>query len=220
MMRCCNADGLVLRPDVSATEIDKYFVSAAGLDQSDNALSDGGEVWTTTSVIGDSEFYRFYYVFSVNLKRSMMLYPSDFDHYRNHEDATGGEVDQWIAFETNSTSSYKVISESKPLPLSVSNKWSFEYWTLIPIYKSRPKGYYLQGEVDKWISVSGQRFKEIIYKDTGVAIVNMNGAVGETVNLAFVEYPEMKQHLISCTITETQKVVVRMPARTCSPTGI
>merc|ERR1712113_1080983 len=149
-----------------------------------------------------------------------MLYPSDFGHYRDYDLEDGAVVDQWIAFETNSTSNYKMMSDSKPLSLSVSDKWSFEYWTLIPIYKSRPSGYYLQGEVDKWISISRQRFKEIIYKDTGEAIVNVMGAVGETVNLAFVEYPEMKQHLISCTITETQKVVIRMPARTCSPTGI
>ena len=220
MMRCCNADGLVLRPDYSATEIDKYFLNAAGLDESDNALSDEGEVWTTTSVIGDNEYDRFYYVFSVNLKKSMMLYPSDFDHYVNYEYGDSAVVDQWIAFETNSTSNYKMISESNPLKLSVSNKWSFEYWTLIPIYKSRPSGFYLQGEMDKWISVSSQRFKEIIYKDSGEAIVNVMGAVGETVNVAFVQIPEMKQHLISCTITETQKVVIRMPAGTCSPTGI
>jgi len=214
IMRCCNADGLVLRPDEPAMEIDKYFLNAAGLDTSGNVLSGGGEVWSTTSVIGNSEYLRYYYVFSVNLKASFKLYPS---YIARSEGGRTQAVDNWIAFETNSTSSYKLFNETSPLTLDVSNKYTFEYYTFIPLLSTDTDGYYLQGEVNKWISVSGHRFKEIIYEDSGEVYVRMQGAVGETVDVAFVKYPDMTQTIVSCKVGETQQLVIRMPSQTCTP---
>jgi len=217
IMRCCNSDGLVLRPDVSATEIDKYFLNAAGLDSSDNLLSGDGEVWVSTSVIGESEYFRYYYVFSVNLEQTFDLFPSFIDIYRDR--AKGDEeVTQWIGFETNSTNEFVLFNESSPIELQKSDKFTFEYYTLIPMYSSdMESGYYLQGEVDKNIAVSRQRFNAIEVEDSGALTVTVSGAVGETVNVAFVKYPELKQMIVHCEIGETQTAVVRVPDMTCTP---
>ena len=218
-MRCCNADGLVLRPDVSATEIDKYFVHAAGLDASGNVLSGDGEVWVSTSQIGDSELFRYYYVFAVNLDKGFLLYPGDVDMYRERGDAEDDAASEWLAFESNTTDSYVVVNDSSPLSLSPSDKFTFEYYCFIPL---RPApaggdGYYLQGEVDKWIGVSRQRFKRIEYDDDGAVSAEIVGVVGETVVVAFVKYPEMTQTRVACKIGETLTAVVRMPDDTCTP---
>ena len=212
IMRCCNSDGLVLRPDTSATEIDKYFLNAAGIDKSDNVLS-SGEVWSTTTVIGNSEYFRYYYVFSINLQKTFKLYPSYIAHYRQEDNA---QITSWLAFETNTTNSYKIFNESSPLTLSMSDKSTFEYYTFIPLLSSDMDGYYLQGEIDKWIAISKQRFKQIMYEDSGSIYVQIAGAVNETVNIGFVKYPDLKQTIVSCTVGQTQQAVIRMPANTCS----
>ena len=213
IMRCCNSDGLVLRPDTSATEIDKYFLRAAGIDKSDNVLDDGGEVWATTSVIGNSEYFRYYYVFSINLRHSFKLYPSYIAQYQSHDSAV---ITNWLVYETNTTESYKIVNESSPLTLSMSDKYTFEYYSFIPLLSADTSGYYLQGEVDKWITVSRQRFKEIIYEDSGSIYVRISGAVDEEVNIAFVKYPDLEQTIVKCKVGQTQQIVIRMPEKTCS----
>ena len=85
------------------------------------------------------------------------------------------------------------------------------------MYSMITDGYYLQGEVDKWIAVSRQRFKEITYMESGEIYVRIVGAVGETVNIAFIQYPELEQVIVSCTFGETQQLSIRMPAEKCTP---
>eukprot|EP01083_Nonionella_stella_P114908 340133_1 len=218
IMKCCNMDGLVLRPDVSATAIDKYILNAAGLDKSSNVLK-SGEVWTTTSVIGDPDQhqFRYYYVLSVELTQTFALYPSYLNHYRREN----GYYDTWIAYEANSTDTYAIVNETSPLMLQKSDKYSFEYYRLVPLLNRDMNAFYLQGEIGKWISVSKQRFKEIVYfaEDEDEATVSVKarieGVVGETVSIAFVQYPQLKQVIVECTIGETQEAVIQMPDNTC-----
>eukprot|EP01084_Bolivina_argentea_P145760 255409_1 len=211
IMKCCNSDGMILRPDTSATEIDAYFLNAAGLAKNN---PQNGEVWSTTSVIGNSEYFRYYYVFAATLTSDFVLYPSDITHYNNGIESD--VITSWIGYETNTTTNYMMFNETNPITLkNCPNKWNFQYYSFIPILNG-DSGWYLQGEVDKWISVSRQRFKQITNDDSSVN-VKIFGAVGENVNVAFVKYPDMIQQIVNCKIGETQTVEIRMPAATCTP---
>ena len=60
-MRWCNADGLLLRPDIPATTIDSFFNRMAFRD---TTIGPNGEVWTSKSQIGQ---FIYIYVFAAEL---------------------------------------------------------------------------------------------------------------------------------------------------------
>merc|ERR1712228_97673 len=192
IMKCCMASGLLLRPDVSATMIDKYFLYKSGLNTS-NAMGVDGRIWSTYSVIGDNEFYKYLYVFAVNFDREYQLTENGNGH--------------WLAYETNTTSKFYKFDEKTPLKIKKGNEYDFQLYTLIPIQNSNDDMWYLQGEVDKWITVSNQRFQEITRNDDGTIKVAINGQVGEEVRIAFVNANSFKQHNVTCIFDETEQMI-------------
>ena len=91
-------------------------------------------------------------------------------------------------------------------------KYDFQLYTMIPV--TDESGYYLQGEVDKWITASGQRFKEIM-RTVDKLKVRMVGEVGEKVRIGFVKADDLTQKIVECTFDETEEIVIRMPEATC-----
>ena len=79
IMRWCNEDGLLLRPDVPATNIDRFFTRMAWRDKLDGP---NGEVWTSKSKIG---YLTYVYVFAVELLDEFLLKPEDikYQYYEN-----------------------------------------------------------------------------------------------------------------------------------------
>ena len=76
--------------------------------------------------------------------------------------------------------------------------------------------WYLQGELDKWISISAQRFIDITRVDnTGSIKVIIKGAENEMVNITFIKPSDSTQKPINCKIGESLTAVIRMPAATC-----
>ena len=215
IMKCCSTSGLVLRPDTSATMIDSYFKYKAGF--ANNSEMTTGQIWSTTSRIGENEQLRYIYIFVVLLKNDLKIYPSDVSYHM--EDNTNSE---WLVYETNTTDSFMKFNDNTPLQVKgggvYEGKYGFQLYTLIPVgnITSTLSGWYLQGEIDKWITVSRQRFKEIGYNGNGDAYTRIVGEVGETVNVGFVNSETMKQQVVNCKIGETQEAVIRMPAATCT----
>merc|ERR1712203_873397 len=104
------------------------------------------------------------------------------------------------------------MGDATPLKVKKGNQYDFQLYTLIPV--SDENGWYLQGEVDKWITASGQRFKEITRTAQDLE-VRMVGEIGEKVRIGFVTGDTLKQKIVECRFDEREEMVIRMPGATC-----
>jgi hypothetical protein len=127
IMRCCNEDGLLLRPDRSATMIDDYFLYRSGLQTDKMKMKmkmDSGEIWSTYSVVDQNQaLFKYYYVFSILLDAGLVIYPSDIDYQLM--DVDGGQ--EWLVYEHNTTDVVLRFDASNGLMLHESkNQFEFE----------------------------------------------------------------------------------------------
>merc|ERR1712129_269048 len=96
------------------------------------------------------------------------------------------------------------------LTLQSGNEYEFQMYTAIPVTTN---GWYLQGEIEKWITVSQQRFKQMTRSEDGSLSVTIKGAVGENVKIAFVNVMNetMTQTIINCLFDESLQLIIKMP---------
>eukprot|EP01084_Bolivina_argentea_P143820 252497_1 len=206
IMRCCSTNGLVLRPDTSATMIDSYFRYRTGFQNATQMSS--GEIWSTYSVISK---FKYWYVFGVSLNNALKIYPSDINY-----DLVGDTNDNWLYYEANDTSTFGKFNYENSLEIKSCKEYNFQLYTLIPIDTYGKDEWYLAGEIDKWITVSAQRFLSISRGSNNDISVSIQGEVGETVNVAFVNGSSMKQQVVPCKIGSSGKMTVKMPQASCS----
>ena len=115
----------------------------------------------------------------------------------------------WLAYEANATTTYYEFNSNNPVNLSRSDKYSFEYYTFIPINPMALNAFYLQGELSKWIRVSKKRFININTIDSDGSIkVTLKGAINEEVNVAFVKPSTKEQIIVKCVINESYTAVI------------
>ena len=217
IMKCCTSQGLLLRPDVSATMIDKYFLYNSTLNDS-KLMGQQGRIWSTYSLIGENDFYKYLYVFGVNLDKDYDLYLDDL-MYQFHGRDDNMMDNKYLVYEVNTSSVYKKFDKDNPMKIAAGNEYEFQLYTLIPIGNETNNGgqdlWYLAGEIEKWITVSRQRFKEIVRNEAGGIHVLVNGDYGEVVDIAFVNGNTMKQQIVTCKIDESQQVIIHMPDALC-----
>ena len=94
----------------------------------------------------------------------------------------------------------------------------FSLFTLIPIDSNKDDEdiWYVQGELDKWINISKQRFISIdIDFDNGETMVVITGGYNETVKIAFINGKTKQQQVVKCVIDESLQRMVKMPQATC-----
>eukprot|EP01084_Bolivina_argentea_P143823 252503_1 len=215
IMKCCNSNGLLLRPDVSATMIDKFFLYKSNL-LNDNENYKGGEIWSSYSQINIAE-YRYIYVFTVELVKDLYIYPNDLKYNMNENIDINNQ--SWLVYESNNTNVLEIFDVKHPLNLKATNNdWDFQLYTLIPLDNMNQNGWYLMGEIYKWIKVSKQRFVNINSNvEDQILEVIIIGIPNEIVNVGFVKLDTLKTVIISCKIDETQKMIITMPDATCKP---
>ena len=203
IMKSCNSEGVLLRPSYSATCIDKYFL------QKTNLIHNGpnGEVWSSVSIIDDNIYY--YYIFAAELSNQFTIYPKDFIFDNN-------QVNQYLVYEANKTSDFMQFNNSNGIKIDKCGLYDFRLYTVVPIYGTVSNQWYLSGEIDKWITVSSQRFTKIKLINNGGISVNVIGGFNETINVAFVQYNTNKQQIVKCTIGESKTITITMPQATCS----
>ena len=218
IMKCCSKSGLLLRPDISATMINLLFIEQAF--SINGIMSEGNhsQIWTTYSNIPAG--FKYIYLFSVLLTKNYQIYPNDISQiYSQTQNDGNDENDKWLAFETNNTAILTLFDQNNPLKLKQSgSKWDFEFYTMIPIGNETSGDWLLQGEIDKWIKVSKQRFKQITRNDNGDLFVRIVGQMNETVNIGFIQIidnDKYKQQIVTCTFDETQEIVIKMPDGIC-----
>lgn len=212
IMRACNADGLLLRPDRAATNLDSNILAQALALGTKQPLP--GEVQSTSTVVSGE---RYSYVLSVNTNSTSV----SLDQINSADGLEGkAPYTALLAFESNSSSTVVHVDKDHPLLLMRSDRWSFNYWTLVPRLAS---GWAFLGEArTKWIAVSPQRFTSVAalpsLSDSSDAEVTvaMVGKPGEIVQLGFVAPSSTTVAFLNCTIGLHGKATARMPSRQCA----
>ncbi|XP_063423508.1 uncharacterized protein LOC134707561 isoform X1 [Mytilus trossulus] len=202
LMRCCNDDGLILKPSKPATAIDKQIIKAALL------MTDGpqGEVWSTFSTINGLPNTSFGIVLVADLTGSYNLHPSDtglsFQHARvvSHQSPL-----KWAHFDANNT-----------LQLSGCTILDFcLYYFSTPILLQSGKIVYILGEQSKWVPVSPQRITKIdVLSDT--LHLHINGTSSETITMNFIIDDQLKP--VTCTVSKNINLYIDAVKSVCSNT--
>lgn len=200
IMRGSTKAGTLLSASRPATAIDAYFVQ--------NAFGSGGpdgQVWSTATEISGRWFAN---VISIELGSAYSLKPSQIAPAYGAADAS------FVAFEANTTDTLVPLSESSPLALAPSDKYSFQSFAVSQVFDGE---YTLLGEPDKWVPVSAARFVTIDSVPSPPSMsVTLNGDNGEVVNVNFMAPGSKKVIAVKCIVGQGLTVRIDMPAATCS----
>ncbi|VDI03306.1 Hypothetical predicted protein [Mytilus galloprovincialis] len=202
LMRCCNDDGLILKPSKPATAIDKQIIKAALL------LTDGpqGEVWSTFSTIDGLPNATFGIILVADLTGSYNLHPSDTGLSFQHARVVSYQSPlKWSNFDAKNT-----------LQLSGCTIVDFcLYYFSTPILLQSGKIVYILGEQSKWVPVSPQRITKIeVLPDT--LHLHINGTSSETITMNFIVDDKLKP--VTCTVSNNINLYIDAVKSVCSNT--
>lgn len=183
LRRTCRMDGVLLKPDRPAFVIDAWWQQ--------HAFGRGGpkgEVTQTSTTIGDMTWR---YVLGAALTSDYDVDALDLG-LSSAEAGVAWRRQYGDAFAMPRAGDMVLFNRSSPLLLSIhpmaDDKWGwYTFWRTAPI-NCAGRGWALLGEVDKFVSVSAQRFNAVKARCGGTALaleIDINGAPGENVSLAF-----------------------------------
>jgi hypothetical protein len=180
IMKTCRADGVLLKPSVSATDIDAHFLpNGAPL----------GNIWTTYSLMNNISWY---YTLAVDVTQQYNLYPYSI---WPPPSMTPGLVSGYVYFDyfnpsctihgnPSSTCLYP-FDMNTPLPLQnpspVNGIHQLSYYVIAPVFTNN---WVVLGEVSKFVTISPKRTVDVVQQGNGV-IVNIVGSPKEMVTFAF-----------------------------------
>ena len=100
-----------------------------------------------------------------------------------------------MAFEANISKSSDVFVVDPPHPLRLKScqDLDFQLYTLAPVVTN---GWALLGELEKWVSVSNDRFSNFAFDSESIS-VQVRGEEGETVHVSFFS-PQQQLVTSSC----------------------
>lgn len=194
ILKSCTTGGMLLQPDRPASEIDSALIQSAlgrgGID---------GTVWA--SHVDLAPGVRYAYVFGINVNTAGSVSLTDIEY----PDVTA----KLVVYESNATeaSDMFMVDNVHPLPVHACGELDFQLYTMAP---HLPNGWALLGEMDKWVSVSRQRFNNLQYTTDSIA-VEISGEVGETVNVSFFS-PDSKLVTVHCTLPMDSRAIVGIDA--------
>ncbi|CAF0939280.1 unnamed protein product [Adineta steineri] len=204
IMKCCNKDGLILKPDRPLTTINALVADWAfygGVIQ--------GELYSTRTTINDREFH---IIFASAMKRDYVIYPS----------MIGGE--SGLIWSYDNAQMVSTFDDTHPLDVTAAkcDDLAICLWYVSPSWQFndpvRTK-YALLGELNKWTSVSQQRFSSITTNtEKTQTTITVQGAVSEIVSLV-VFHTTLKTVNVNCTITATSgqaKLIITPTNIACS----
>lgn len=208
IMKSCTDEGLLLRPDVAATNLDSNILEKA-LARGTGG-SEPGELQSTFSTIpgiavDETDSIRIYYVLAANTSASYSLIPNDFM-------STTLRAAAYMAFEANSSSSVVRVNEKEPLRIPRGDRWSFNYWTLSPVLSN---GFTFLGEAGtKWVAGSVDRFSKVTQTKSGLEVI-AKGTAGEKVSLSWCAPDSLVVTTVVCSIPAGGELSISIPRTTC-----
>ena len=199
IMKCCRQDGLILKPDHPLTMINA-LISDWALFNSDSQ----GELYSTRTTISNQTFH---IVFASSMKQDYQVSPSMVDaqsglawSYQNPKDIRGF---------------------SAPIPIDIladqCHNLSICLWYISPLISLNDLNhtqYALLGELNKWTSVSQQRFKSIVIdNEKHQSIITIEGIQGELVPV-LIFHSVLQSIIVNCTIisSNNQSTILISPS--------
>ncbi|CAM2722812.1 unnamed protein product [Rotaria socialis] len=172
IMKCCREDGLILKPELPLTMINRLA--------SDWAFHNGvsqGELYSTRTTINDQTFH---VIFASAMKQDYLVYPS----------MIGAQPGVIWSYDNSSVVS--TFDDVNPLNVSASkcHDLSICLWYVSPVIElSGSTKYALLGEWNKWTAISHQRIVSIDNQIINhIAIIDLQGAPGETVSIVVFHF--------------------------------
>jgi hypothetical protein len=198
VMRMCASDGLLLKPDRPAINIESTWVQRTF----GGNVGPNGDVITSYTQIGP---FVWHFIFGCQLTASYSFLTSDL-----LLPFTG----KYVAFLFN-TGAINLVNFGENAPLNIpagKTYGDYYYWIAAPVLDN---GWKFLGETDKFITVSKQRFKSIITTNDGVQ-VQLAGKSGEQVNLSFSPPTNTSIQHYTCTISPSGFSLFALPEGSCT----
>ncbi|XP_064616875.1 uncharacterized protein LOC135480876 [Liolophura sinensis] len=197
LMRCCNADGLILKPSKPATAIDAQLLQASFQD----GRGPDGEVWSTYTQIS-GQFYGI--ILAADLKTPYSLTPQAAGFGQFFEGPN--IVYSYLDFTP------KPFGMNDSITLEGCSTINFCLYYTSPVIKLGSKEVCILGEVDKWVPLSPQRIRTI---STGSDIImSLAGSPEEKLRLAFIENGKLR--FMQCTLDSAGTATLRYMSGLCS----
>lgn len=161
-----------MRPDRAATNIDSNILAKAWANENSAATSSPpvqqpGELQSTTSTVSGIVSAHVFAVQTAAVAVSRAeLYPN-----------LPPSAPSYLAYEANTSSTLHLFDAMSPLKIAANDRWSFNYWTVVPPLSN---GFYFFGEArEKWVAVSTQRFISVVARGTlgGPGLSGLGSAV-------------------------------------------
>ncbi|XP_071096653.1 uncharacterized protein [Haliotis cracherodii] len=196
IMKCVNADGLILKPSRPATAIDNMIRKMAWSDFE----GPDGEVWSTYSDLGGKNKYGI--ILAADLQGSYTMTPcmAGFEGFPYS-----------MVFPANDPNKIQPLTDPQPLTMSGCTAKDFCLFYVSPVLKINGKQVLIQGELDKWVPMSPQRVTDINVADD--ITISLTGAARETVQFWFnvdgVSSP------LTCTLGPGGQAILSFTAGAC-----
>ncbi|XP_071096650.1 uncharacterized protein [Haliotis cracherodii] len=196
VMKCVNADGLILKPSRPVTAIDNMIRKWAWPDFE----GPDGEVWSTYSDFGGKNKYGI--ILAAELQGSYTMTPcmAGFQGFPYS-----------MVFPANDPNKIHPLTDPQPLTMSGCTCKEFHLFYVSPVLKINGKQVLIQGELDKWVPMSPQRVTDINVADD--ITISLTGAAYETVKFWFnvdgVSSP------LTCTLGPGGQAILSFTAGAC-----
>ncbi|XP_062503496.1 uncharacterized protein LOC134180364 [Corticium candelabrum] len=204
VMQTCTLDGQILKPTKPMRTIDRSFIQRAF-----GSGGPSGEVWTTHSQVSGLHWH---HVFAADLVSEFSFSPNDLlDFHPPTQSPTS-----WVAYPHNMSSNPIPFDQSHPIKLPVCGRADFGLWHIAPMLEN---GWFLLGELDKFVPVSQQRIISIATTNIEIQ-VELAGVPGEQVSISFwnpsssASGGKVMKH--ACIISGGGLVTLAAPEGTCS----
>lgn len=203
ILRSCDSDGRLLRPDQAATSMDQNILGKA-LARGTGSSHIPGELMSTTATADGVKSYM------------VLAAKTDVTTVTLQSLGVGDTAAEWVAFETNSSSALTRLGGhggKTALTLPVTDRWTFNLWTVVQVLSN---GYAFLGEAQsKWVSISPQRFTAITASPKGIE-VTATGASDELLHLSYARPGSSVATTFQCTVGPNGIVHASIPAHTCT----
>lgn len=193
LMRCCNMDGLILKPSKPATAMDIQIIKMAFPD------ADGpeGQVWTSLSEIYGDKSTVFGILLAANMTRDFGIKPYQTSFPYQFYDS--------IVFSYNKPEAPMPFNNMSPLTLSGCTNDHFCLYYFSPKIMIGPHTIAIYGEHDKFVPMSPQRITDIIYTEDDL-FLEVTGVSGEKVTISYILDGQLKNITQVFSMSGTQRL--------------
>ncbi|XP_050411267.2 uncharacterized protein LOC126825609 [Patella vulgata] len=198
IMRSCDADGLILKPNKPAMAIDAQILELAFK----NGIGPAGEVWSTYSMINDNYFH---ILLAADMTTSYTLMPSQI-----------GSLPTYIMENSQVADSAVVpvpFTEDQPLNLTTAcTKSNFCLYHTSMQFSLSDRNVIIYGEFSKWVPMSRNRVISFTVGTNDIQL-ELQGAYMEMVTFLFFE--DMNPVYVKCQIGDSGRATMSLVDRQC-----